>query len=175
MCELVIRACRRQRSDERLFSVSRREVIAVSTVGSSQQRQAGKPTQDKLPETVVQLVGYFIKRLFDLISEVAGDTRKAIHAAIMLACFSFPIGAVFFYLHLDPHRWRWVLISSGGTIISATIIRISKSTTRSIKGRHAKKISRSVTPGALQGGPVPPQTSDSRISAESGEGTQGQS
>lgn len=148
----------------------------MSTVGSSQQRQAGKPTQDKLPETVVQLVGYFIKRLFDLISEVAGDTRKAIHAAIMLACFSFPIGAVFFYLHLDPHRWRWVLISSGGTIISATIIRTGKGATRSIKGRREKKkISRSVMPGALQGSPDTPQTSDGRISAESSDRTEDQS
>jgi hypothetical protein len=173
MCEQVTRADHWQRSDELLLSQSRNEVVAVSTVDSSQQRPAGKPPQDKLPDTVVQLAGYFIKRLFDLISEVAGDTKKAIHAAIMLACFSFPIGAVFFYLHLNPQRWRWVLISSGGTIISATVARISKNAIRGIKSRRAKKVSRSETPKTLQSGPVASQTSDGGISAESGENTQG--
>jgi hypothetical protein len=132
-------------------------VIAVGAVDSSQhsqdpslppnqgsppKRQLKKPTQDELPDTIVQLLGYFIKRLFDLISEVSGDTKRAVHAGIMLAAVSLPIGAVFFYLHLDPKRWHWVLISSGGTILSATAIRIVKVSIRSIKARHAAKASK---------------------------------
>lgn len=108
-------------------------------------------SKDKLPDTLVQLIGYFIKRLFDLISEVAGDTKKAIHASLMLAAVSFPIGAVFFYFHLDPKRWRWVLISSGGTIVVATAIRIGKGTARSIKTRRARKKSQSFTAGTPPG------------------------
>jgi hypothetical protein len=107
-------------------------------------------SKDKLPDTLVQLIGYFIKRLFDLIADVAGDTKRSIHASLMLAAVSFPIGAVFFYFHLDPKRWRWVLISSGGTIAVATAIRIGKRTARSIKRRRARK-----KPQSLPAGPPP--------------------
>ena len=77
--------------------------------------RSSRTPQEKLPTTIVELVGYAIKRLFDLISEVVGDSKKVLHASLLLVAVSFPIGAVFFYLHLDPKRWRWVLVSFGVT------------------------------------------------------------
>jgi hypothetical protein len=90
-----------------------------------------------------------------LISDVVGDSKKVLHAALLLVAVSFPIGAVFFYLHLDPERWRWVLVSFGVTITTASATQGVKKIGRTIRARRANKAKQSIPRGS-HGDPATP-------------------
>jgi hypothetical protein len=127
----------------------------MSAANPSPRRRPRRASQEKLPTTVVELVGYVIKRLFDLISDVAGDTKKVLHASILLAAVSLPISAVIFYLHLDPKRWRWVLVSVGATVVTAYTAKGAKKAGKAVKARQARKAAKSI-PGGTQNNPAMP-------------------
>jgi hypothetical protein len=128
----------------------------MSAANSSPRRRPGRTSQEKLPATFVELVGYVIKRLFDLISDVVGDTKKVLHASILLVAVALPTSSVFFYLHLDPKRWHWVLVSLGATAVTAYTSKGAKKAGKAIKARRARKAVKSSAPGKPQDDPTTP-------------------
>ena len=129
----------------------------MSAVNPSPRRRPRRAPQERLPKTFVELVGYVIKRLFDLISDVVGDTKKVLHASILLAAVALPTSAVFFYLHLDPKRWRWVLVSLGATTATAYAAKGAKKAGKAIKARQTRKAAaKSSISGGAQDNPTTP-------------------
>ena len=81
-----------------------------------------------LPQTEAEAAGYKVMKICDLISELAGDTKKAARTALMLAAPVFPIAAC---LYLQDNVSRWLLVPSATGIILAVRMIAQKTRARS--------------------------------------------
>jgi hypothetical protein len=108
---------------------------------------------------MVELLGYFLRRLFDLLESAIGDWDRVVQTALLLAAVLTPFAGVFFYLKLDWHRWAVAAGAGGITVVTAA----AKRARRRRRARAARSASSSLTPHV----PPPRQHTKEAVSAQS--------